>query len=136
MLSILSVCSLHSPIRILIIALMLLGFNFFEFLGFLSFLDNRAGAPVLLPSLKASSTLGEDSSSRGRRNVTKLPKLLPVNLPRRLAMSSNIAEINKHTLPLTLGFSMHRYPIRRCSVWLGVSPTDFAGSEVFSCFCK
>lgn len=28
---------------------------------------------------------------------------------------------------------MHRYPSRRCSAWLGVSPKAFTGLAVFSC---
>lgn len=149
-LSILGVCSLHNIIRILDIGLNLLGFfnffnlfNFFNFFGFLgplgplgllSLLDSRPTGPLFLPFLEASSAFGEDSPSRGRRNVAKLRKLLPVNLPRRLAFSSDTVEIQEHTLSLTLVFSMHRYPITRYSVWLEVSPTDFTGSEAFSCF--
>lgn len=133
-LSVMAACSLHSLIRILVILLILLSFfNFFNLFHFLGFLDSHCSDSLFLPFLEASSGLGENGSGRGRLNVAKLPKLLPVNLPRRLTLSSNTVEIKEHTLSLTLFFSMHRYPITRRSVWLGVSPTDFTGSEVFPC---
>ena len=122
-------CSLHSPIRVLVVVLILL-----VVLSFLGLLDSRSSGSLFLPFLEAPFGPAKNRSSRGRRDVAKLPKLLPVNLSRRLTLSSNTLEIKAHNLSLTLVFSMHRYAMTRCSVWLGVSPTDFTGSVVFSCF--
>lgn len=74
--------SLHILIRILSIALILLGF-----------LSTRLSGPLLLPFLEASSALGEGCSSGGMRNVAKLRELLPINLQRIFILDSRNYEI-------------------------------------------
>lgn len=89
------------------------------FIGFIRSLISHPSGSVLLPFLEPASGLGEDGSSGGRRNIAKLRKLVPVDLPRRSILDTDTLRLGHTFSHLPRAFACTSIPAGGALLGLG-----------------